>query len=274
MDPCHTSRPRASRPFVIAPYRLRDGQLVADMPAQCVRFQQVGEGEQAAGCKVGLHARRVRKTGPGFALFVAKCRTHQVAFTLYPPGHVPYGRVAVAPVDLAGAPLYESSDAESECEQEQPATPVARDAEPASETRSLAWAATLFRAAQDGAQRLPWPRGATGNAGAWRTQGRWLALGAVILGLTSAAESWQRAGLLGISALTRREASAAYADARGYQGRGRATLMALAELSRLGARIQDLLLCAGHTGSRWGPAWRWDPRSGRLREITPHARAP
>ena len=31
-------------------------------------------------------------------VMVQPCRTHRRAFTLYPLGHIPYGRLAVAPV--------------------------------------------------------------------------------------------------------------------------------------------------------------------------------
>lgn len=35
--------------------------------------------------------KRDRTTGPCFPLVVPRCRTHNCAFTLYPPSHVPYG---------------------------------------------------------------------------------------------------------------------------------------------------------------------------------------
>jgi hypothetical protein len=36
---------------------------------------------------------------------VVRCRTHAGAFTLYPPGHVPYGRQAVEPLAPDGGRL-------------------------------------------------------------------------------------------------------------------------------------------------------------------------
>ncbi len=54
------------------------------------------------GCRLVVHSYRGRKTGPGFALLVMYCHDHEKHFTVYPPGHVPYGRVAVAPVDVGG----------------------------------------------------------------------------------------------------------------------------------------------------------------------------
>ena len=50
----------------------------------------------AAGpCRVGGAGWRERSTGPEHPLKVVRCRAHGVAFTLYPVGHVPYGRVPV-----------------------------------------------------------------------------------------------------------------------------------------------------------------------------------
>jgi hypothetical protein len=49
-----------------------------------------------------VHHTRERKAGPQIQVTVAQCRTHRRAFTLYPLGHVPYGRLAVAPVTPDG----------------------------------------------------------------------------------------------------------------------------------------------------------------------------
>ena len=46
-------------------------------------------------CRVSEAFWRDRLTGPRHPLLVVRCRTHGVAFTLYPPGYVPYGRVPV-----------------------------------------------------------------------------------------------------------------------------------------------------------------------------------
>ena len=50
----------------------------------------------AAGpCQVGGAGWRARSTGPRHPLRVVRCRVHEIAFTLYPVGHVPYGREPV-----------------------------------------------------------------------------------------------------------------------------------------------------------------------------------
>jgi hypothetical protein len=100
-------------------------------------------------------------------------------------------------------------------------------------------------------------------------------LGATILGLTGpAAEGSIATGLLGVSALTQREAAAAYAAASGYRGRGQAVTRPLVELEQVGVLALDWLLGAGFVTTRWGPPRRWDSRSGRLRRLVPRARAP
>ncbi len=53
-------------------------------------------------CRLRKHDFRDRKTGPRFGLRILYCSTHQRYFTVYPPGHVPYGRQAVAPIDERG----------------------------------------------------------------------------------------------------------------------------------------------------------------------------
>jgi len=265
MDPCHTPRPVARRSFIVTPYSVGDdGVFVPEMPLECLWASAGGDGSV---CRIWLHHWRRRKTGPAFPLVVGECQTHKVAFTLYPPGHVPYGRVAIAPVDPAGRLLHEPTGHD--------ALEVAGSVEDDSEAGSLAWGATLFRAPLDAAQGVPWPRTTRSGVEAWRTQGRWIVLGATLLGLTSlVAEGSIAAGLLGVSALTQREAAAAYAVASGYRGRGQAIMLLLVELEQAGVLALDWLLVAGFVAGRWGPPRRWDSRSGRLRRIVLHARAP
>jgi hypothetical protein len=151
---------------------------------------------------------------------------------------------------------------------------VAHSVEDVANAGSLAWGSTLFRAAQDAAQGIAWPRASSGVEG-WRTQGRWIVLGATILGLTSpATEGAIAAGLLGVSALTQRGAAAAYAAASGYRGRGQAVTQPLAELEQTGVLTLDWLLIAGFVTTCWGPPRRLDSRSGRLRRLTARARGP
>jgi hypothetical protein len=266
MESCHTRRLDARRPFIVTPYCLDGhGVRVPEMPLKCVGATAGLDGD-GGGCRVRIHHWRQRKTGPGFPVVVAECRPHLLVFTLYPPGHVPYGRVAIAPVDPEGRVLHESAGDD--------ALEAAGSVEDDGDCAPLAWGSTLFRAAQDAAQGVAWPRVSSGAEG-WRTQGRWIALGATILGLTSpAAEGSIATGLLGVSALTQRGATAAYAAASGYRSRGQAVTRPLVDLEQAGVFVLDWLLGAGFVTTRWGAPRRLDSRSGQLRRLVPRARAP
>ena len=61
------------------------------LPDRCLSSLSGAAGE----CKVGGAGWRDRSTGPRHRVRVVRCRTHGVAFTLYPTGHVPYGREPV-----------------------------------------------------------------------------------------------------------------------------------------------------------------------------------
>jgi len=56
------------------------------------------------------HDWRERKTGPGIPLRLIFCRSHNRHFTVYPMGHVPYSRMPMLPVDVAGHPIERSED--------------------------------------------------------------------------------------------------------------------------------------------------------------------
>lgn len=243
------------------------------MPAKCIA---ASDGCERGPCRIWLRHWRTRKTGPEFPLVVVACRTHRVAFTLYPPGYVPYGRVAMAPVDAAGR-LLEAPEA-VDATLEDRALDVADDDRWRPHPPPLAWGTTLFGAARDAADGLPWPRCNSIGPGCWRTQGRWVVLGATILGLTGTLDEEGGAAantdLLGVSELSRRDAAAAFAAAPGYQSRGRAVVLPLVDLERVGPLLLDWLLVAGFAVRRWGAPCRYDPRSGQLRRLVPRSRGP
>jgi hypothetical protein len=249
MDPCHNPRPLARRSFIITPYGgADDGSLRPSMPDRC--NQAAAEG---TGCELRAHHWRERKTGPQFPLLVVRCETHGVAFTLYPPGHVPYGRVAVAAVDDQGKALYRADD-----------TTV---------VLQLAWEQTLFGAAKDAEKRIAWPRSydAASLQCSWRTQGRYITQASEVLGLTGS-EHPSFVGGLGVSALGQREAATTYRSAGGYEARGRAVCMIVDELELTPCDLLDVILRAGFAAGRWGRPRRWDERFG-LRDVV-RARSP
>lgn len=252
MDVCHNSRPLARRSFIVTAYQgCLDGTLRPHMPDRCVEASEGG-----VACDLHAHHWRERKTGPQFPLLVVRCETHGVAFTLYPPGHVPYGRMAVAAVDAQGKPLHRADD-----------TTI---------IPQLAWELTFFGAAQDAAKRVAWSRSGYDEAefrGSWRTQGRYIAQAAELLGLTGA-EQPLLVGVLGVSALGQREAAAKYRGAEGYETRGRAVCTIVDELGFVHGNLLDMILRAGFAARRWGRAHRWDERLGQLQEVTQRARSP
>jgi hypothetical protein len=254
MDSCHNLRPRARRNFIITPY-LPDatGTLRPLIPDRCNDLRV----DASTPCDLRAHHWRDRKTGPRFALLIVECRTHGAAFTLYPPGQVPYGRCPIVPVDLEGRALR-------------------RVDEDGSSEPGLAWDSTIARAALDAARGEPWPRSGddwTGAAGSWRTQGRYLGQLAEIFGLIAAREQ-PLVGPLGVSALGHREAAATYLGAKGYQARGRAVWIIVDELQDARCDLLDLILAGGFAAGRWGQPRRWDVRTGQQRIVVPRARSP
>ena len=180
---CTTERERARRPFVIAPNREDRGDVRPDRPKRC-------PWSQGGACRIRVQRWRLRKTGPGFPLCVVECVTHARIFTLYPPGHVPYGRVAMAPVASDGQRVRDDKCAGD------------------------AWEMTLFRAVLDAARGVAWPRRLAPGDGergqeSWRTQGRRIVLAASLLGVLAEAERAQPAIALelGIPTLVVRDAA-------------------------------------------------------------------
>jgi hypothetical protein len=84
------------------------------MPRSCIHASVGDE------CVLIFHHLRDRKTGPQIPVTVVQCNTHRRAFTLYPLGHVPYGRQAVAPVGLDGRVIF-STEIEVRGDAAQPA---------------------------------------------------------------------------------------------------------------------------------------------------------
>ena len=232
----HDRSAESHRPFLVTPYRAdADGRLMPVMPEWCVK------GEQRGGCRLRVDHFRERKTGPCFALAVLVCGVHQLGFTLYPPGHVPYGRVAIAPLDVDGEVVVELAG---------------------SAAAGAAWGLTVFSAALDAAGGVAWPRT---NEPAdprrwWRTQGRYLERGARLLAVAEGVCQRRReqvARALGVALLVLVDRAVLWA-ASGYRGRGQAIVAVLGELE-IGATLGDRLLTSGAAMGLWGAPSRWDP---------------
>jgi hypothetical protein len=204
------------------------------MPRSCLH---ASIGDEA--CVVVVHHRRERKTGPQTPVTVLQCRTHRRAFTLYPLGHVPYGRVAVAPVALDGQVVFST------------------EREQGGGTTQPAWRATLFESAfaavEDKTVKLTDPRW-------WVTQApERLAQGATLLGVhpdLSVEAADAIAFRLEIPRLVLRDAATAYEHARGRAARGHVLVEVLGQLGD--TCLLDRVLAAGACAGCWGTVTRWD----------------
>lgn len=208
-------------------------------------------------CVLGVHHVRERKTGPCFPLTVLRCvATHGMGFTLYPPGHVPYGRVRVAPVAPDGRAIEEGP----------------RGAE--------AFEGTIFEAALCASRGKAWDRESAGGSERWwGTQWRRLAVALRICGLVpglSEAEREVMAAAAGVALLLLREQARAVAAGPGYRRRGQAVEAVLGRLAGPPCTLSRLM-AAGHRAGLWGsPLW-WDGSCARLRSWSfpgPRAAAP
>lgn len=211
------------------------------MPRSCVH---ASTGDEA--CVLTVHHRRERKTGPQMPVTVVQCRTHRRAFTLYPLGHVPYGRLAVAPVGLDGQVVFST------------------DREQAGGKRQPAWRVTVFESAfaaiEEKLVKLTDSRW-------WATQApERLTHGATLLGVDpdlSVEVADAIAFRLEIPRLVLRAAADAYQRGRGRAARGRVLVDVLGELGD--ACLLDRVLAAGACAGCWGTVTRWDPAIGGAR---------
>ena len=225
----------------------------AVMPPSCV-YASTGD----AACVLLVHHRRERKAGPKVPVTVVRCRTHRRACTLYPLGHVPYGRLAVVPVALDGQVLFST---ESE--------PTTGDRRPP------AWRATqlgaAFAALDDPTVKLTDRRW-------WATQPpERLAHSATLLGVhprLPVPDADAIAFRLELPRLVLRQAADDYAHARGRAARGRVLVGVLDQLGG-DACLLDRILAAGVCAGCWGTVTRWDRTSrGARGQVFPGRGAP
>jgi len=198
-------------------------------------------GESGRACRIHRRGFRPRKTGPKFPVEVLRCEEHELGFTAYPPGHVPYGRTAVAPVDYAGQKLAAADNA-TEADQ-----------------LDDSWESTLFGAAIDASRGVTWGEGAEGALESRRTQGRRLESAGALLGATCADEQARRetARVVGVAELTLRDVAAAWGPAgsraRPWKQRGAAIVSAVSHFSS-GVGMLRRILEGGERALLWGRA--------------------
>jgi hypothetical protein len=226
-----------ARPFATAPYTVGQRQPEPSVLPWCCLWAQ----SEAGSCQIVVHHRRERKTGPEFAVVVLRCRIHRRAFTLYPLGQVPYGRMAVAPVSCDGELLHSAQA-------------------PGEPTAGPCWQTTLFVAALQAASAVAWPRESTGRSPLWDTQQAMLQKSARLLGLFPQSPprvGEQIAQRLDLPRLVLMEAARAFEQAPGYKERGRAIKEVLQRLLPGRCLLEQILDCGALTGL-WGPVQRWE----------------
>jgi len=224
----------STRPVVVAPYEPNDDNVLQpELPLDCPDRPAGGEA-----CSVSVDHWRARKTGPGYPLMVARCSVHGGAFTVYPPGHFPYGRRALVSCPPNGG-------------------------EPAGADRD--WADTVFEGAVAGAAMEAWSREAEGGSNWWwSTQGRLMDLALSLTGTDPDLAQDLRhriAETLRVPALVLFEQANRVGADPGFAARGRAVV---AVLGQLAGGVVRRLLVVGQLVGLWGrPLW-WD---GVLRSI-------
>lgn len=192
-------------------------------------------------CCVTFDHHRARKTGPCIPVAVLKCATHGCGFTLYPCGHVPYGREAVAPVGLDGEALKLPSSGTTSTEEE----PCAL------------WRQTRFAAVLDAALGRAWPRDGPGPY--WTTQLRRLEELATLLGLEpapSAALGEKLARLLDVPRLSLLDDVGRLAGAVGFEARG-VILIDTLERASTGRCLLERVLACGALAGLWRTVHLW-----------------
>lgn len=243
MAGCHGSEASARRAFVLTPYAGGEfGILEPAMPKVGACFALDG-----VACVLWVHHMRERKTGPCFPVTVVECGTHGVSFTLYPPGHVPYGRARVAAVAPDGGAIVDGPGG------------------------AEAFEGTIFAAALAAAKGEAWDREHEGGSERWwGTQWRRLAVAQRISGVTPALGEPEReamAAALGVTLLLLREQAQGISAAPGYRRRGQAVRAVLGALAG-GPCVLSRLMAGGQLAGLWGAPHRWDPQGGQLRSLS------
>lgn len=251
---------------MVSAYRPRaDGVLFADLPRECP-----ASAGSTCTCVVRLDHTRRRKTGlPGLA--VARCRVHDIAFTLYPPGQVPYGRVPVAEVAPDGSEIRRASRTDGlPVAEVAPASPAVSDLRPVRD----AFARTDFVASADAATGKFWPGACVLDhdpcEGVVATQRRRVERQLALLGLDPAVARPVRdqirevLGLDGVVvAAAVRVLGCAPASLR---RRGEAICRLLLELGNP-KRLATRLAITGRLVGRWGRPFCWDGAARVLRPL-------
>jgi hypothetical protein len=257
----HKDKKFTSKLFIVTPY---EPDINAALHPK-VPLQGPCGADDDRSCQIDVHHIRERKTGPCFPLTVIQCKTHNKHFTLYPPGHTPHGRKAIAPVAPDGSwPLQADmppAGDDDECRGKQ-----------SHQDKEKMFRGTLFDAAMDAASMNAWNRcspelGQGGELFYWSTMGRDLHRLTVLFGMSKDRPAPEReimAALLGVGGLLLHEQSNFVLKYPGYKERGKAVCTILFSLTA-GSCFLDRLLNCGHFAGLWGRPYQWDDDTAQLR---------
>ncbi len=241
--------PRPPRFFVVVPYVLH----LACPPTPSVPTVGPCHDWDRSACRISIHHYRNRKTGPCFALAVVRCRAHRVAFTLYPPGYVPYARTPLERVASEGQRVRGESQPGEGC---------------AGDSPGERFEATSFQAAVDASQGRAWSRESTTGSSWWPTQGKQLqrCLQLMVLDPGSGSRTRERlSSTLGVGTLHLHEQANRVGGSVGYRERGAAVMAMLAEMDKASC-VLERLLESGYMVGLWGKPGLWKEREERLVE--------
>ena len=242
-----TGPARARDRFVLTPYVLDQatGALVPEIPARC----SWTNGDTRP-CRIGRKDTRDRLTGPCFPLWVLHCKTHGPCFTVYPPGHFPWGHDAIVQAPADGtAPRFSVTG-------DQDAVPDGLED-------------TLFEPAWEGSHGRLWSSECDRDEGTWRSvQVRKVEDAAQLVGVAGdvddAGRDVLRAELLGVPAQLLRDARRSIAMEPGLISRAKAVICVVMAVMLTGGSFVDRLIAAGYRAGLWGRPFRWMSHVSRL----------
>ena len=224
-------------PFAMTTYKAdKDGVLLPELPSRCVFATE------AQTCSIFVDHYRFRKTGPCFPLAVVGCSVHpQRRYTLYPPGHFPYGRMPMAPYSPSGELLVDDT------------------------TGQPHWETTIFAAAVDAATGKRWSSDSLWNdPRRRRTQGSRLQLTGRLLGVHPQLDDRMReriATRLAVATMTLFTGAMAWAGNWKMRGAG---ILAVLSAIFIQVSLLDRMASAGAVSELWAKRHpqRWDADRG------------
>ncbi len=218
--------------FLVSPYHPdSNGQLIPEWPdnGPCHLMNKDS-------CKLSLNHCRERKTGPCIPLYVVCCTTHEKAFTIYPPGHVPYGRKGILKAAPDGSAIRDSIGIQRFTE-------------------------TLFDAALDAAEDTIWPKESLVDSltSRYLTQRRHIDRAAMLLGIAPSVDNKlqeKAAEALDVPCLLLRDNAQLYKAQNDSKSRGTAICCILESMPE-SAIIFERLARAGAIANLWPQSQLW-----------------